>query len=197
MTSRIYTSIAALALLIIVVAFFLSRPAPAPPGESSHPVTSESIQSSPASSTPAAGTYILRGQPILSASGKVKLAEIEAEVQRQHDLLAEEGERKRKQEELERTPIPAPLPVALLEPDRSLAAGPEQQRAIESVRQRFLSAMAAAGDPSSAEYAEKWMAEQEQADELLHAYLGAEDFSKFRQEDRFGRQTKKTHALLR
>ena len=71
------------------------------------------------------------------------------------------------------------IPVAFMEPEPALVLSAEQLQAIQAVRQSFSKVMRRAGDPSSPEYLLQWLVEQERADQLLRAYLGPEDFSKF------------------
>lgn len=69
-------------------------------------------------------------------------------------------------------------PVAYLQPELSLVLNLEQSQAIQAVRLAFEKAMRNAGNPSSPEYLERWLVEQDRADELLKAYLGPVDFSR-------------------
>lgn len=70
--------------------------------------------------------------------------------------------------------IQAATPLAFLEIEPSTELTPEQNQAIQLVRQNFSEAMQSAGDPSSQAYLEKWAEEQNRLDELLTAYLGVE-----------------------
>gem|GEM_PF-5636580 len=73
------------------------------------------------------------------------------------------------------------MPAAYINPDPSLVLEQEQIQAIQAIRKSFGDAMNRAGNPSSPEYLDRWLAEQARADELLMAYLGQEAFSKFHQ----------------
>ena len=70
-------------------------------------------------------------------------------------------------------------PVAFLDHPSLVIVEFEQNQTIQAVRNSFQIAMLKAGNPSSPEYLDRWLVEQDRADELLKAYLGPEDFSKF------------------
>lgn len=69
------------------------------------------------------------------------------------------------------------IPLALRSP--SVALDPTEAQVVERVRQSFLETMRQAGDPSTKEYLERWLAEEERVDQLLTAYLGPEAIGKF------------------
>ena len=105
-------------------------------------------------------------------------------MQRQHDLLAAENASTLNEEmaaqafALEEQPEFF-TPLILRKPNPSVVLDEAETRTLEAVRQSFSAAMSKAGDPSSPEYLERWLLEQERADELLTAYLGVETIGKF------------------
>ena len=107
-----------------------------------------------------------------------------AEMQRQHDLLAAENAGTLNEKlaaqafALEEQPEFL-TPLILRKPNPSVVLDAAEARTLEAVRHSFNAAMAKAGDPSSPEYLERWLVEQERADELLTAYLGVETIGKF------------------
>lgn len=70
--------------------------------------------------------------------------------------------------------VPAPMPLAMREIGPSAGLEADQIDAILRVREQFTRAMQAAGNSHSPKYLERWLAEQQEADNLLVAYLGAE-----------------------
>ncbi|MEO7932811.1 MAG: hypothetical protein ABIT76_06610 [Chthoniobacterales bacterium] len=77
--------------------------------------------------------------------------------------------------------ILAALPVALQQEQPWRFLKPEQVVAVKAVQKEFQKAMQTAGSPSSALYLERWLKEQELADQKLMAYLGPDDFNKLHQ----------------
>lgn len=98
-----------------------------------------------------------------------------AEVERQGWSEAQLGSQQASEEAV------VSVPLAALDPDAEMGLDTAQLATIQALRQAFNDAMRDAGERSSPQYREQWVAAQAQLDEYLQIYLGDEVYNKFSQ----------------
>jgi hypothetical protein len=77
-------------------------------------------------------------------------------------------------------PVPISMPLVFQDIPSTLEVSPEQQQAIESLRERFLESIGGVNqDPNDATYREHWQANQPGADEDLRGIIGINSYQDY------------------